>query len=88
MWFFIWQELFVDTSRDTKIRININVVFPFVPCHSLSIDAMDISGVFIFVPLLAICGHVFKYGRTGTGVTVNPLTSDSTWFRTVNVVGP
>jgi len=38
------QELFVDTSRDTKIRININVVFPFVPCHSLSIDAMDISG--------------------------------------------
>jgi len=38
------QELFVDTSRDQKIRININVVFPFVPCHSLSIDAMDISG--------------------------------------------
>jgi len=38
------QELFVDTSRDQKIKININVVFPFVPCHSLSIDAMDISG--------------------------------------------
>jgi len=38
------QELFVDTSRDQKIRININIVFPFVPCHSLSIDAMDISG--------------------------------------------
>jgi len=38
------QELFVDTSRDQKIRINVNVIFPFVPCHLLSIDAMDISG--------------------------------------------
>jgi len=37
-------ELFVDTSRNEKMRINIDVVFPKMPCSYLSIDVMDISG--------------------------------------------
>eukprot|EP01114_Cavostelium_apophysatum_P014486 TRINITY_DN3775_c0_g1_i2.p1 TRINITY_DN3775_c0_g1~~TRINITY_DN3775_c0_g1_i2.p1 ORF type:complete len:390 (-),score=81.18 TRINITY_DN3775_c0_g1_i2:57-1226(-) len=37
-------ELFVDTSRGEKLRINMDVVFHNLPCGYLSVDAMDISG--------------------------------------------
>ncbi|XP_065844191.1 endoplasmic reticulum-Golgi intermediate compartment protein 3-like isoform X3 [Oscarella lobularis] len=37
-------ELFVDTSKGQKIRINLDVSFPRLACAYLSIDAMDISG--------------------------------------------
>ncbi|XP_028406041.1 endoplasmic reticulum-Golgi intermediate compartment protein 3-like [Dendronephthya gigantea] len=37
-------ELFVDTARDQKTRINMAVYFPKLPCVYISIDAMDISG--------------------------------------------
>eukprot|EP00055_Hartaetosiga_balthica_P018797 m.135386 g.135386 ORF g.135386 m.135386 type:complete len:396 (+) comp9962_c0_seq1:82-1269(+) len=37
-------ELFVDTSRNEKMKINIDVVFHRMPCSFLSIDVMDISG--------------------------------------------
>ena len=32
------QELSVDTSRDQKVKINIDIVFPFIPCRSLSTE--------------------------------------------------
>ncbi|CAL8100765.1 unnamed protein product [Orchesella dallaii] len=38
------EELFVDTSRSNKLRINLGVEFPKVACSYLSIDAMDSSG--------------------------------------------
>lgn len=37
-------ELFVDTSRNEKMRINLDIIFPEMPCSYLSIDVMDISG--------------------------------------------
>ncbi|XP_048590649.1 endoplasmic reticulum-Golgi intermediate compartment protein 3 isoform X1 [Nematostella vectensis] len=37
-------ELFVDTTRAQKLRINVEIVFPKLPCVYLSIDAMDVSG--------------------------------------------
>jgi len=37
-------ELFVDTSRGEKLRINMDVTFPALPCSYLSLDAMDVSG--------------------------------------------
>jgi len=37
-------ELFVDTTRHQKLRINIDIVLPKLPCAYLSIDAMDVSG--------------------------------------------
>mmetsp|Transcript_24025 Transcript_24025/g.62745 ORF Transcript_24025/g.62745 Transcript_24025/m.62745 type:complete len:386 (+) Transcript_24025:28-1185(+) len=37
-------ELFVDTSRNEKMRINLDIVFPEMPCAYMSIDVMDISG--------------------------------------------
>jgi len=40
----VTPELFVDTARGQKLRINVDVVFPKLPCVYLSIDAMDVSG--------------------------------------------
>jgi hypothetical protein len=38
------EELFVDTSRSNKLRINVDIEFPNVACSYLTIDAMDSSG--------------------------------------------
>eukprot|EP00117_Sycon_ciliatum_P003897 scpid68113/ scgid8497/ Endoplasmic reticulum-Golgi intermediate compartment protein 3 len=37
-------ELFVDSSHGQKIKINVDVSFPKLPCLFLSIDVMDVSG--------------------------------------------
>ena len=38
------EELFVDTSRTGKLKINVDVIFSRISCDFLSIDAMDVSG--------------------------------------------
>eukprot|EP00051_Salpingoeca_urceolata_P015928 m.208712 g.208712 ORF g.208712 m.208712 type:complete len:384 (+) comp18540_c0_seq2:201-1352(+) len=40
----VQPELFVDTSRNQRMRINLDVDFPYMPCSYLSIDVMDVSG--------------------------------------------
>ncbi|CAF1064964.1 unnamed protein product [Rotaria sordida] len=40
----IEQILFVDTSRQEKMNITIDIRFPVLPCSYLTIDAMDVSG--------------------------------------------
>ncbi|PVD32633.1 hypothetical protein C0Q70_08076 [Pomacea canaliculata] len=40
----VHPELFVDTSRGQKLRINVDITFHHLPCAYLSVDAMDISG--------------------------------------------
>lgn len=38
------EELFVDTSRTGKLKINVDIVFSQISCDFLGIDAMDVSG--------------------------------------------
>jgi len=40
----VQPELFVDTTRHQKLRINLDIYFPKLGCAYLSIDAMDVSG--------------------------------------------
>jgi len=34
----------VDTTRGSKIRINLNMTFPALPCSTITLDTLDISG--------------------------------------------
>ncbi|CAF0924347.1 unnamed protein product [Rotaria sordida] len=38
------QVLFVDTSRQEKMNITIDIKYPVLPCSYLTVDAMDVSG--------------------------------------------
>jgi hypothetical protein len=38
------EELFVDTSRSGKLKINLDIEFSRISCDFLGLDAMDISG--------------------------------------------
>jgi len=38
------DHLYVDTTRGQRIRININVSFPSMPCAGLNLVAMDVAG--------------------------------------------
>lgn len=38
------EELFVDTTRSHKLKINLDIVIPTISCDYLSLDAMDSTG--------------------------------------------
>lgn len=38
------EELFVDTTRGHKLKINLDVIIPTISCDYLSLDAMDSTG--------------------------------------------
>jgi len=59
-------ELLVDTSRGEKLRINVDVIFPSLPCSYVSLDAMDISGEH----QLDVAHNIFKKRLDSQG---NPL---------------
>lgn len=40
----VTQVLFVDTSRQEKMNITIDIRYPSLPCSYLTLDAMDVSG--------------------------------------------
>ncbi|EFA85803.1 endoplasmic reticulum-golgi intermediate compartment protein 3 [Heterostelium album PN500] len=57
------HELFVDTNRAEKLKINIDVVFHHLPCAYLSLDAMDVSGEHQF----DVAHNIFKRRLSPTG---------------------
>ncbi|XP_046547379.1 endoplasmic reticulum-Golgi intermediate compartment protein 3-like [Haliotis rubra] len=63
----VQPELFVDTSRGQKIRINIDIVFSKLPCAYLSIDAMDVSGE----QQIDVDHNLFKQRLDSNGKTVD-----------------
>lgn len=38
------EELFVDTTRGHKLKINLDIYIPVISCDYLSLDAMDSTG--------------------------------------------
>jgi len=38
------DHLYVDTARGERIRINVNITFPNMPCAGLNLVAMDVAG--------------------------------------------
>ena len=50
------EQLFVDTTRGGKMKINVDIVFPKIGCDFLSLDAQDVSGE----QHIAIEHNVFK----------------------------
>jgi len=65
------EELFVDTSRSSKLRINLDIVFPKVSCAYLTIDAMDSAGE--QQQHNSITHDIFKQKLDGNG---NPIVSE------------
>ena len=63
-------ELFVDTTRHQKLRINVDVFFPKLGCVYLSIDAMDVSGE--QQPDLAHNIYKKRYDEQGKAVNSDP----------------
>ncbi|EGG17141.1 endoplasmic reticulum-golgi intermediate compartment protein 3 [Cavenderia fasciculata] len=60
------HELFVDTTRGEKLRINMDVVFHHLPCAFLSLDAMDVSGDHQF----DVAHNIFKKRLSPTGMPI------------------
>lgn len=56
--------MFVDTSHhDDRLNINVDIVFPKMPCEVLSLDIMDIMGTHI----VDIAGSLYKKRISQTG---------------------
>lgn len=50
------EQLFVDTTRGEKLKINLDFVFPKIGCDFLLLDAQDVTGE----QQLSITHNVYK----------------------------
>lgn len=58
------SEMMVDVSHhDDRLSINVDIVFPKMPCQLLSLDVQDIMGTHI----VDIAGSLFKKHLSSNG---------------------
>ena len=74
----IHSDLYVDISKGHKIKIYVNVTFPFLPCGFMGLDAIDVSGQ----RQINIAHTLLKQRLNGDGTLVN------TKAELVNSLGP
>lgn len=58
-------ELFVDTSRNEKLRINLDIEFPKMSCEILHLDVMDVSGLSFYLNN-KVSLEIFTYNQHST----------------------
>jgi len=82
----VQPELFVDTTRGEKLRINMDVIFHNLPCAFLSVDAMDISGEH----QLDVDHNIFKkrLGADGQGLQVTAVKQEDLGEKKVQELPP
>ncbi|KYQ90746.1 endoplasmic reticulum-golgi intermediate compartment protein 3 [Tieghemostelium lacteum] len=70
----IHHELFVDTTRGEKLKINMDITFHHLPCAYLSLDAMDVSGEHQF----DVSHTIYKKRLSSTGMPIQdqPIKED------------
>mmetsp|Transcript_19586 Transcript_19586/g.41379 ORF Transcript_19586/g.41379 Transcript_19586/m.41379 type:complete len:399 (-) Transcript_19586:222-1418(-) len=61
------DHLYVDTTRGERIRINMNITFPNMPCAGLSIVAMDVAGE----QQIDVVSNIIKTRRTLAGEKID-----------------
>ena len=62
------SDMLVDiTHHDDRLNINIDIIFPRIPCDILSLDVQDVMGTHI----VDIAGSLFKKRLNSNGDVIN-----------------
>jgi hypothetical protein len=90
----IVQVLFVDTSRQAKMNITIDIRYPILPCSYLTVDAMDVSGETqtdivhnLFKTRLGLDGKVLETGVVKVSLQPLPKMNDTKVAETTTEAG-
>ena len=60
------DHLYVDTSRGERIKVNLNITFPNMPCAGMSLVAMDVAGE----QQIDVVSNIIKTRRTLAGAKI------------------
>ena len=67
------DHLYVDTTRGERIKINLNVTFPNMPCAGMSLVAMDVAGE----QQIDVVSNIIKTRRTLDGAKIGVEMDDA-----------
>lgn len=66
------SDMLVDIShRDDRLNINVDIVFPKLPCDIVTLDVQDVMGTFI----VDISGSLFKKKLSRTGEVLSSVSA-------------
>jgi hypothetical protein len=60
------DHLYVDSSRGERIKVNLNITFPNMPCAGMSLVAMDVAGE----QQIDVVSNIIKTRRTLAGAKI------------------